>query len=133
MNTDTPLNRALMRELTTDHASPLAESVSAMTEPAGPVSALGLGRGSPAVVRTRVHMCLCVSGALRWKDSRLAGLFTKEDGSECTGREAREYLKLQDYLGRRVIPVGDCDNFDYNTGCRGHPEQENNGDVPTRT
>lgn len=92
-------------------------------ESAGPRGALALATGSTAVVRTRVHMCLCVAGALRWKDSRLAGLFTKDDGSECTGREAREYLKLQDYQGRRVIPIGDCDNFDYNTGCRGHPEQ----------
>lgn len=24
--------------------------------------------------------------------------------------------------GRRVLPLGECDNFDYQTGCQGHPD-----------
>ena len=73
-------------------------------------------------VTRRVHMCLCVRGALRKMTKRqLGGLFTKDDGSQATAAEAVEYLKLCDYKGWEVIPMGDCDNFDYKTGCRGHP------------
>lgn len=56
MKSDTSINRALMRELTTDRSSPLAESVSAMTEPACQPSALGLATCSPAVPVCELEM-----------------------------------------------------------------------------
>lgn len=78
-------------------------------------------RDRPDGITRQIHMCLCVRGALRWTGkNRLAGLFTHPDGRECTAAEAKEYLKLCDWKGWRVIPMGDCDNFDYETGCRGH-------------
>lgn len=37
-----------------------------------------------------------------------------------TLKEVKSFL--QDHLnaGHEVLPIGDCDNFDYKTGCRGH-------------
>jgi hypothetical protein len=82
--------------------------------------------GSPSVKRSRVHMCLCISGALKnMSDRQLRGLFTRDDGTAPTAREARDYLRLEQAKGREVLPIGDCDNFDYKTGCRGHEYQEN--------
>ena len=37
-----------------------------------------------------------------------------------TVKEIRDFMKLQLAMGRRVLPCGDCDNFDYQTGCKGH-------------
>jgi len=27
-------------------------------------------------------------------------------------------------MGRKVIPLGECDNFDYQEGCLGHPVKD---------
>ena len=40
-------------------------------------------------------------------------------------QEARcERCKYYAKLGHRVLPFDDCDNFDYQTGCKGHPVEE---------
>lgn len=44
-----------------------------------------------------------------------------------TWQEALDYLYDCLAKGWRVIPVGDCDSFDYQTGCKGHAEQYNPG------
>lgn len=39
---------------------------------------------------------------------------------ESGGDELDRYLREQLALGRKVLPMGNCDNFDYQKGCRGH-------------
>ena len=66
------------------------------------------------------HMCVDISGALRRTDCELGKLFT-DDGVPVSGKHARDWLKLQLAHGKRVIPLGECDNFDHQKGCLGHP------------
>lgn len=69
----------------------------------------------------RIHMCVCVAGALRnGKTRSLKGYFQHEDGSDCTHREVVDFLKLKQLEGWEVLPMGNCDNFDKITGCRGY-------------
>lgn len=44
-----------------------------------------------------------------------------------TAKEVKAFLREQLALGRRVLPMGDCDNFDYQTGCRGHIVEDAEG------
>jgi len=66
-----------------------------------------------------VHMCLDVRGAL-W--NRTFDYFRNDDGSPATREQGFHFLCDQLALGRKFIPYGHCDNFDYQTGCRGHEE-----------
>jgi hypothetical protein len=69
---------------------------------------------------TTVHMCVDIEGVLRWSDRDLAKLFT-EDGAHRSGAYVRDWLRLQLAQGKRVLPMGKCEGFDYQTGCPGHP------------
>ena len=74
---------------------------------------------------TDYHLCLDLRGALMNMNAReLASLMTHDDGRRMTAREAK--LALMDELakGRKVIPCAPCDNFDYQTGCKGHPHED---------
>ena len=67
------------------------------------------------------HMCLDVRGALmNWNDREMKGVF-KDNGRVLSVREAKEFLMDEIAKGHRVIPIGDCDTFDFETGCPGHP------------
>lgn len=74
---------------------------------------------------TRKHMCLSIDGGI--KNARmLKGCITTDDGRTLqTVAEIREFLYGQKALGRRVLPMGDCDNFDYIKGCLGHKVEDN--------
>ncbi|HYE29912.1 MAG TPA: hypothetical protein VEH27_00655 [Methylomirabilota bacterium] len=74
--------------------------------------------------RTIRHLAQSIEGALRLKDRDLEGWFKKDDGSWATPAEARAWLEENKALGRRVLPYEGCDNFDYQTGCKGHEEPE---------
>lgn len=75
--------------------------------------------GSVTVRYTRTtHLCLNIAGALRRRS--LKGWFTDDEGREMSDREARDHLRMEQHKGHRVIPMGKCDNFDYQTGCKGH-------------
>lgn len=70
-----------------------------------------------------IHMCLSVRGALNWDKRRLKNAtkwITKEDGSHYTPDELRSALMDELAQGHEVIPMGECDDFDFKTGCRGH-------------
>lgn len=76
-------------------------------------------------MKTRYHMNLSVRGALKRPKRMQAGMFTRDDGKSCTADEARDFLLDQLSMGREVLPVGTCDNFDYSGGgCQGHPVEE---------
>ncbi len=60
-----------------------------------------------------------VAGLLRYPDNKLAKIFT-DDGKRVTGKSVRAWLLKQQEEGWRVIPLGECDDFDKEHGCRGH-------------
>lgn len=66
------------------------------------------------------HMCICIAGAL--KNPRALRAFTNDNGTRATPSAVKEFLKLKQSQGWRVLPMGKCDNFDPQTGCRGHKE-----------
>lgn len=70
-----------------------------------------------------IHCCLDITGALKnAKDFK--GCITVDGKTLMTVKEIRDFLQAQLAMGRRVLPMGDCDNFDYQTGCKGHVVQE---------
>lgn len=76
-------------------------------------------------MKRRTHLALSVEGALRAKDRELR-CFTNDDGQDMTPKEVREHLKLAKFEGKKYIPLSPCDNFDFQTGCKGHdlPDEE---------
>lgn len=71
-----------------------------------------------------MHCCADIRGMLRnySRKGSLKGVFAdNETGRKLSDEEAREYLYDCLAKGWRVLPVGECDNFDYQTGCKGHP------------
>ncbi len=67
-----------------------------------------------------VHMCLSVRGALRWPKKRLRGLFVDENGRKTSADESRECLMDHLAQGHEVLPMGECEGFDWQKGCPGH-------------
>jgi hypothetical protein len=71
-----------------------------------------------------IHMCLSVRGALmNWNARQLGTIFRDENGKRVPWREAK--VELMDHLvaGREVLPIGECDNFDWKKGCLGHEKE----------
>lgn len=73
------------------------------------------------------HMRLDVKGALRnWGKRQLksfASAFTV-DGRQCrTADEARDALLQCLSEGKLFLPMGECDGFDFKTGCPGHRKE----------
>ena len=78
------------------------------------------------MAKTLVHVCLDIQGYLQnhTKKSEYAKLFRKDNGTLMSADEAKRYLLDQLALGRKVLPFGECDGFDFETGCPGHPVAE---------
>lgn len=70
-------------------------------------------------MRMTKHMSLNIAGAL--KNRKHITYMEDETGRFLTNKEAREYLRQCLKEGKRLIPCGDCEGFDYQTGCPGHP------------
>lgn len=69
------------------------------------------------------HMCMSIEGAiLNAKD--LKGCITVNGHKLNTVKEVRDYMRGQLALGRRVLSMCGCSNFDYQTGCKGHEKPE---------
>ena len=75
-------------------------------------------------MKKTVHMCLNIEGVLRWPDKELEGWIKDDNGNYLDGHNARLALKLEQARGRRVLPYGECEGFDYQTGCPGHEVKE---------
>lgn len=72
---------------------------------------------------TRFHCCLDISGGI--KNARMwRNCITVDRRLLQTEKEVRAFFLEQQAMGRRVLPLGDCDNFDYQTRCMGHPVEE---------
>lgn len=71
-----------------------------------------------------MHMCLDIRGYLtNYRPHQMAGMFRHDDGRPMSGDEAHAQLLEELSKGRRVLPVGACEGFDYQTGCPGHEEK----------
>lgn len=70
-------------------------------------------------MRKITHLHLNIEGAIP-NAKELRGCITVDGKTLTTVKEVRDFLKQQLALGRKVLPYGDCDNFDYQTGCKGH-------------
>lgn len=76
---------------------------------------------TPITSSSMIHMCISIAGALRNTTARkMDGWMTDEQGRPLSGKYVREQFKKAQFEGKRVLPMGDCDNFDYQTGCKGH-------------
>ena len=66
------------------------------------------------------HLCADIEEAIE-NAMELRCCLTDENGKELyTVAMVREYLRGQLAKGRKYLPYGVCDNFDYQTGCKGH-------------
>ena len=87
-------------------------------------------KGHEVMGKSTVHMCIDLRGVLRSMldaddDEEDDGLpmwkiLSNDDGMPMTWDEAFSALCDEIAKGRRVYPMVDCDNFDYQTGCKGH-------------
>jgi len=72
-----------------------------------------------------IHMCLDIRGALNWPKRMFNGMAksaTDENGRPLTPDQFRDELYDELAKGHRVIPLTpQCEGFDYQTGCPGHP------------
>lgn len=56
-----------------------------------------------------------------YKGRSMGGLINDDNGRPMTDKEARKFLAEGLAKGWSVIPCGNCEGFDYETGCPGHP------------
>ena len=75
------------------------------------------------------HLCLSVRGSLFKNDKELLRSFkncitTDEGKTLTTVIEIRNFFYDELTKGHEVIPMTECDNFDYKTGCKGHVNRE---------
>jgi hypothetical protein len=76
---------------------------------------------TPMKPGTSYCMGIEVKGAiLNWKKRQLACI-TDDEGNSLKPRAARLWLLEELEQGHKMLPMGDCDNWDYTTGCQGHP------------
>ncbi len=74
------------------------------------------------------HISINIAGALNSDPVEFAqtwqGVFSRDDGTPMPLTEVREAMENELKLGRRLIKSQGCDNFDYQTGCKGHIQEE---------
>lgn len=70
-----------------------------------------------------IHIHLDIEGGIRNAKS-LCGVITVDGKTLMKEKEVKEFLKYQLAMGRRVLPMDGCDNFNYQTGCLGHEKEE---------
>lgn len=72
-------------------------------------------------MKTKYHLSLDIEGGMQHAKD-LVGAITLDDGKTLnTVKEVKDFLKDCLKKGWKSLPCGDCDNFDYQTGCKGHP------------
>ena len=69
------------------------------------------------------HCCMSIEGAIL-NAKTLKGCITVDGYTLQTVKEIRDFMKGELGKGRRVLPMGKCSNFCYQTGCRGHEKPE---------
>lgn len=77
--------------------------------------------------KVKYHFCMSIYGALKMNKAGFDEIHTNccksDDGSRfLSPKEVRAELVKAASEGKRVLPVGECDNFDYQEGCLGHDD-----------
>ena len=79
---------------------------------------------------TNYHLCQSVRGPLtnwtpkQWK--RATQWIKKNDGTAYEPFELKQAFLDELARGHEVVPIGECDNFDWKEGCKGHPTESPN-------
>lgn len=68
------------------------------------------------------HCCLSVEGAIR-NAKDLKGCISVDGKTLLTVAEIRSYMRGQFALGREVLPMCNCEGFDFVKGCPGHEKE----------
>lgn len=64
------------------------------------------------------HLCISITGALKnWKPKEWEYL---AKSNKKTIEQAKAHFQDAKAAGKRVLPMGECDNFDFQKGCLGH-------------
>lgn len=71
----------------------------------------------------RIHLSLDIRGGIK-NAKDLRGCITVDGKTLNTTAEVKNFLKGQLDMGRKFLPYGDCDNFDYQKGCLGHDVED---------
>lgn len=66
------------------------------------------------------HLSYNIEFVLERSDKDLNGWLIDHNGKELSGKKVRSFFEKCLAEGKRVYPMGDCDNFDYQKGCLGH-------------
>ena len=70
------------------------------------------------------HMSISIAGVLKYTkrqfNKEFTGVFRDDNGKVMTYEQVRDVLLEHQSQGHKVIPCGDCDNFDWQSGCHGH-------------
>lgn len=75
---------------------------------------------------TVIHCSVDVRGVLKYplrQFKRVTQWILKPDGTRFTPDELREALMDELANGHERLPMGECEGFDYKTGCPGHPSE----------
>lgn len=68
----------------------------------------------------RYHLSVNIEGLLeQYRKKSMRGLLTT-DGKKLSDAQAREFCYQCLREGMRVLPIGDCEDFDPIEGCPGH-------------
>jgi hypothetical protein len=70
-------------------------------------------------VSRHIHLSMDIRGAIQGDGWRA---LTAKDGRRLTKADAIGWLMDQLVEGKRVLPMGPCEGFSYQTGCPGHEE-----------
>lgn len=74
---------------------------------------------------SRHHMCVDIKGALlNWTDRQNVGVWRGDDGKVLSPWAVKRNLIEALAKGYKYLPVGDCEGFDFQTGCPGHERTE---------
>lgn len=77
---------------------------------------------------TNYHLCIDINGVLRQTGREFAknfkGVMKDSAGRLMSVAEVRVEFEQAQARGWKVMPTTECDNFDYQTGCKGHPEDK---------
>lgn len=79
-----------------------------------------------------IHMSLSIIGFIKYNKypDDYRDFMLRDDGTDMTASEARDYLFECLLEGKKFLPVGECEGFDYKEHrCPGHENKEDKENV----